>query len=84
MYKTRKSLIPPLLYPKRDTWTAMCDACHAYSTLGKNKNDAMKRVRHSRNCSIHKEKKRLGKDEKERIKIQYYKIIPPLKKSKTS
>jgi len=81
LYKTRKSLMPPLLYPARDTWTAMCDECHAYTTLGENEDDAMKRVRHSKNCSIHKEKKRLGKDETERIKIQYYKITPPKKKN---
>ena len=80
LYKTRKSLTPPLLYPARDTWTAMCDECHAYTTLGKNEDDAMKRVRHSKNCSIHKEKKRLGEDETERIKIQYFKITPPEKK----
>jgi len=81
MYKTRKSLTPPLLYPARDTWTVMCDECHAYTTLGKNEDDAMERVRHSRNCSIYKEKKRLGEDETERIKIQYYKITPPAKKN---
>jgi len=81
LYKTRKSLMPPLLYPARDTWTAMCDECHAYTTLGKNEDDAMKRVRHSKNCSIHKEKKLLGEDETERIKIQYYKITPPKKKN---
>jgi len=81
LFKTRKSLTPPLLYPARDTWTAMCDECHTYTTLGKNEDDAMKRVRHSKNCSIHKEKKRLGEDETERIKIQYYKITPPKKKN---
>ena len=81
LYKTRKSLKPPLLYPTRDTWTAMCDECHAYTTLGKNEDDAMKRVRHSKNCSIHKEKKQLGKNETERIKIQYYKITRPKKKN---
>jgi len=81
LYKTRKSLMPPLLYPTRDTWTAMCDECHSYTTLGKNEDDAMIRVRHSKNCSIHKEKKLLGKDETERIKIQYYKITAPKKKN---
>jgi len=82
LFKTRKSLTPPLLYPTRDTWTVMCDECHKYTNLGKNEDDAIKRVRHSKNCSIHREKKRLGKDGTERIKIQYYKITPPLKKPK--
>jgi len=80
LFKTRKSLTPPLLYPARDTWTAMCDECHRYATLGKNEDDAMNKVHHSKNCSIHKEKKLVGKDEPERIKTQYYKITKPEKK----
>ena len=81
MYKTRKSLTPPLLYPTKDTWTALCLQCHSYTTLGKNKNDSIKRIRHTKNCSYHKENKRLGKIDKERITIQFFKIIPPAKKN---
>jgi len=85
LFKTRQSLTPPLLYPRKDYWTAMCDECHKYSDLGKNEDDAIKRVNHTKGCTIRKEKKRLGKDivtYKERIKIQYYKITPPLKSKK--
>ncbi len=81
LFKTRQSLQPPLLYPSKDIWKTVCLECHKYTELGKNEDDSIKRIRHTKNCSIHKEKKRLGKDEKERIKIQYYKIIPPLKKN---
>jgi len=84
LFKKRESLTPPLLFPRKDYWTAMCDECFRHSDLGKNEDDAIKRVNHRKGCSIHKEKKRLGKDVgvgfKERIKIQYYKITPPLKK----
>lgn len=85
LFKTRQSLTPPLLYPTKDYWTAMCDECHRYSDLGKNEEDAINRVNHTKGCTIRKERKRMGKDDvtfKERIKIQYYKITPPLKKSK--
>ena len=82
LFKTRKTLQPPLLYPSKDTWKAICLECHKYREDGKNEDDATKKILHTRNCSIHKEKKRLGKNEKERIKIQYYKIIPPLKTKK--
>ena len=80
LFKTRDTLQPPLLYPRKGFWKALCMECHRYTELGKTEDEAITRIRHSKNCSIHKEKKRLGKYEKERIKIQYYKIIPPLKK----
>lgn len=82
LFKTRPSLQPPLLYPAETSWKAMCTECHKYNDYGENEDDVIKRIRHTKNCSIHDEKKRLGKDGKERIEIQYYKIIPPLKKSK--
>jgi len=84
LFKTRKSLQPPLLYPSKGIWKAVCLECHKYTELGKNEDNAIKIIRHTKNCSIHKEKKRLGKDNvtyKERIKTQYYKIIPPKKKA---
>jgi len=81
MYKTRKSLIPPLLYPTKDTWTTLCMSCHSYSTLGKDKDDSIKRIRHTKNCSYHKENKRLGKEDKKRIYIQFFKTTPPKKKN---
>ena len=81
MYKTRKSLTPPLLYPTRDTWTALCMSCHSYSTLGKDKDDSVKRIRHTKNCSFHKENKRLGKVDKKRLYTQFFKITPPKKKN---
>ena len=83
LFKTRQSLQPPLLYPsERNEWKGVCLECHKHDDYGKNEDDVIDRIRHTKNCSIHDEKKRLGKDGKERIKIQYYKIIPPLKKSK--
>jgi len=81
LFKTRKSLQPPLLYPSKGIWKAVCLECHKYTELGKNEDNAIKIIRHTKNCSIHKEKKLLGKDGKERIKTQYYKIIPPTKKA---
>jgi len=80
MYKTRKSLIPPLLYPTRDTWTALCIPCLSYTTLGKDKDDSIKRIRHTKNCSYHKEIKE-RKKQKEQIFTQFFKIIPPKKKN---
>jgi len=83
LFKTRQSLQPPLQYPsERNEWKAVCLECHKHNDYGKNEDDVIKRIRHTKNCSIHDEKKRLGKDGKERIKIQYYKITPPLKKPK--
>lgn len=81
LYKTRKTLLPPLLYPARDTWTTLCIQCLSYTTLGKDKDDSIKRVRHTKNCSYYKENKRLWKEDKERIYNQYFKIIPPAKKN---
>jgi len=81
LFKTRDTLQPPLLYPSKGVWKALCMECHRYTESGKTEDDVIKRIRHSKNCSIHKEMKQLGKDEKKRIKIQYYKITPPLKKA---
>ncbi len=77
MYKTRKLPLPPLVYPKKDFWVSKCIYCFAYSSLGKNKEDSIKRIRHSRNCSFHKEMKRLGKKEKERVDTQFIVTLPP-------
>jgi len=83
LFATRQSLQPPLLYPsERNEWKVVCLECHKTHECGKNEDDVIKKIRHTKNCSIHDEKKRLGKDGKERIKTQYYKIIPPLKKPK--
>ena len=81
MYKTRKSLIPPLLDPTKDTWTALCISCLSYSTRGKNKDDSIKRIRHTKNCLFLKENKLYGKVEEERIYSQFFKITPPKKKN---
>jgi len=74
MYKTRKLPTPPLLNPARDTWTALCIYCFKYTTLGKNKEDSLKRIIHARNCSF-KMNKKMGK----RTESQFFKIIPPKK-----
>ena len=84
LFKTRPSLQPPLQYPAETSWKAVCLECHKLYDDGKNEDDVIKRVRHTKNCSIHDEKKRLGKDGKERIKWNYYRIIPPLKSKKVS
>ncbi|MCH9041106.1 MAG: hypothetical protein IIB80_02975 [Thaumarchaeota archaeon] len=81
LYHTRKPLVPPLLYPKRDTWTALCLQCLKYSVLGDDKDDAITKIHHSKNCSYLKEKKKIGMADSERIKIQFFKITPPEKKA---
>ncbi len=77
MYKTRKLSTPPLVYPEKDFWVAECIFCFSYSSRGKDKEDSIKKIRHARNCSFHKEMKRLGKKEKERVYTQFLKIFPP-------
>ncbi len=67
LIKTRKTLTPPLLYPSEKTWKAVCLECHKYEEMVKNEDEEIKKIRHTRNCSIHKEMKRVGKDEKETI-----------------
>ena len=52
--------------------------------MGKKKEDAIKHIRHAKNCSFIKEWKRFGKKDKERVIQQFFKIIPPQKKSKKS
>jgi len=81
MYKTRKLPTPPLVYPEKDYWVAECIFCFSYSSLGKNKEDSIKKIRHARNCSFHKEMKRLGKKEKERVYAQFLRIFPPRDKA---
>ena len=82
MYKSRgKMPTPPLLTPINDNWVAQCIWCHAYTTK-KTESEAIKNVRHTKNCSYHKEWKRFGKKDKERVIQQFFKTIPPLKKSK--
>jgi len=85
LFKTRQSLTPPLQYPsERNEWKITCLECYKMYDYGINEDDAIKKIRHTKNCSIHDEKKRLGKDGKERIKWNYYRIIPPIKPKKVS
>jgi len=78
------SLQPPLLYPSETNWKAVCLECHKYYDYGKDEDEVIKKIRHTKNCTIHDEKKRLKKDKdgKKRIYYQYYKTIPPVKKPK--
>ena len=73
LFKTRQSLQPPLLYPSKDMWKTICLECHKYTELGKNEDDSIKRIRHTKNCSIHKEKKRLGKMKKNELRFNIIK-----------
>lgn len=85
LFKTRQSLTPPLQYPSESNeWKITCLECYKMYDYGKNEDDVIKKIRHTKNCSIHAEKKRLGKDGKERIKWNYYRIIPPKKPKKLS
>ena len=81
MYKTRKLSTPPLVYAEKDFWVALCMFCFSYSSLGKDEKDSIKKVRHAKNCSFHKEMRRLGKKEKDRIYAQFFKTFPPRDKS---
>ena len=82
MYKTRKMPYPPVLFPERDNWTALCMQCYSYSTIGNNDSESIKHIRHAKNCSFHKEWKRFARKDRERVIQQFFKIIPPLKKPK--
>lgn len=82
MYKTRKMPYPPILFPERDNWTALCMQCYSYSTIGNNDSESIKHIRHAKNCSFHKEWKRFARKDRERVIQQFFKIIPPLKKPK--
>ena len=91
LFKTRQSLQPPLQYPSEiNEWKITCLECHKLYDYGKNEDDAIKKIHHTKNCSIHAEKKRLSKNGrldtkgKERIKWIYYRIIPPKKPKKVS
>jgi len=86
LFATRPSLQPPLLYPAETNWKAVCLECHKYYDYGKDEDEVIKKIRHTKNCTIHDEKKRLKKDKDgtKRIYYQYYKTIPPVKKPKKS
>ena len=81
MYKTRRLPTPPLVYAEKDFWVAECIFCFSYSSLGKNREDSIKRIRHAKNCSFHKEMKRTGRKDKERVYEQFFKTLPPRDKS---
>ena len=77
MYRTRgKMPNPPLLMPEQDNWTALCIFCLQYSAIG-TKHEAIKHIRHTKNCTWHKEWKRFAKTDKVRVIEQYIKLIPP-------
>jgi len=83
MYRSRRKMPnPPIVMPIHDNWTALCIWCHAFSAIGNNYSEAVKHVRHTKNCSFHKEWKRFGKKDKERVIQQFFKLIPPLKRTK--
>ena len=78
MYRNRgKMPNPPLLFPERDNWTALCTWCHKYSARGKNESEAIKQIKHTTNCAFHKEWKRFRKTDSERVIWQFFRIIPP-------
>jgi len=77
LHKTRKSLVPPLIWPEKDFWVSQCIACFRYSNLGKDKEDSIKKIRHAKHCPFHKEMKLSGKNEKERIYEQFFKTHSP-------
>lgn len=84
MYKSRnKMATPPLLYPEKFGWTAQCIWCHSYTTK-ETESEAIKKVRHTKNCSYHKEWKRIGKNDPKRVINQFFRTIPPQKESKKS
>ncbi len=77
MYRTRgKMPNPPILMPEQDNWTALCIFCLQYSAIG-TKHEAIKHIRHTKNCTWHKEWKRFAKTDKVRVIEQYIKLIPP-------
>ena len=79
MYKTRSKMpYPPLLFPEKDNWTALCIWCHQWSAIG-NKHEAIKHIRHTKNCSWHKEWKRFHKTDTVRVIEQFIKLTPPMK-----
>lgn len=83
MYKTRgKMPYPPLLFPEKFDWTALCMQCHAYSTIGQKDLEAIKHIRHAKNCSFRKEWKRFAKTDIERVITQFIHLVPPQNKSK--
>ena len=81
MYRTRKLPNPPLIDIQKNDWTALCKQCFSYSLLGKKKEDAIKNIRHAVNCSFHKEWKRFGKKDKERVIRQFFETTKPSKKA---
>ena len=77
MYKIRKLPTPPLIYPEKDYWVSQCIFCFSYSTLGADKEDSIKKIRHAKKCAFHKEMKRLGRKEKDRVYLQFFRTFPP-------
>ena len=74
-YTTRMYSHVPYL-PPRNTWQALCIFCLSYTNLGETREDSIKKVRHKKNCSFHKQRKT-----DKTIYEQYFKTIPPEKKN---
>ena len=50
LFKTRQSLQPPLQYPaERNEWKIACLECHKTYDYGKNEDDVIKKIRHTKN-----------------------------------
>jgi len=78
MYRTRgKMPNPPILMPEQNNWIAECIFCLQWSAIG-NKLESIKHIRHTKNCSWHKEWKRFAKTDQVRVIEQYIKLIPPM------
>jgi len=75
-YKTRMHPHVPYLPPRGNTWQALCIACLSYTTQGESEKDSIKKVRHTKNCLFHKQRKT-----DKTIYEQYFRIIPPEKKN---
>ena len=75
-YKTRMNPHIPYLPPRGNTWQALCIACLSYTTQGESEKDSIKKVRHTKNCLFHKQRKT-----DKTIYEQYFRIIPPEKKN---
>ena len=82
MYKIRgKMPYPPVVYREMHYHTALCKQCFKYSLLGSTKEDAIKKIRHVKYCSLKIEWKRLGKIDKERVITQFFETQKPIKKA---
>ena len=77
MYRNRGRMPnPPILFPEQNNWTALCIWCHQWSAIG-NKHEAINHIRHTKNCSWHKEWKRFRKTDTVRVIEQFIKLTPP-------